>query len=352
MPERDGVGNESAEPEDAEGRGALRDAGAEGDAAAVDRSGLAEDERELLDAFYRLAPEGTVHWAFDDAMRRLSTPDERATWIEPWDGLPSDLWDRGRVAKAGERAFGDVVTKVAQELTEYTQRLVDDVRRTTPEEATVLAAFRLLSARVDRLESVADPIGIRPAELDLPTPDAGEWAVGVPIWLGEPTGLPVLIGEAGIRPVVDAVAAGGSSVEAVDPRGTVVWTLGEVSPGDPGQVEVVLAEVAEHLSGLPVDSRSGVVLSGCVDRTTLAGKVELVDAALRVLAPGGTLVVLTVDQAAWDAGLVPSVRDLLPGRPLHPDTWALVLEHRGLPAPEVHLAANGTVHAVVARTAG
>jgi hypothetical protein len=241
---------------------------------------------------------------------------------------------------------------VAQELTEYTQRLVDDVRRTTPEESTVSAAFRLLSARVDRLESVADPIGIRPAELDIPAPDSGEWAAHVPSWLGEPTGLPVLIGEAGIRPVLDAVVAGGVSVDAVDPRATVVWALGEAPPGGPGQVKVVLAEVAEHLSGLPVNSRSGVVLSGSVDRATLAGKAELVDAALRVLRPGGTLVVLTVDQAAWDADLATSVRDLLPGRPIHPETWALVLEHRGLAAPEVHLAVDGTVHAVVARTAG
>jgi hypothetical protein len=318
---------------------------------AVDRSGLAEDERELLDAFDRLAPAGTVNWAFDDALRRLSTPSERATWIEPWYGLPTDLWDRGRGAKAGERILGDVIKVVAQELTEYTQRIVDDVRRTTPEETTVSDAFRLLAARVERLESVADPLGIRPAELDLPAPDVGEWVADVPIWLGDPAGLPVLVGETGVRPVLDAVVAVGTGVDAVDPRGAVVWALREAPPGRPGQVHVELAEVMEHLHSLSADSRSGVVLSGCIDRATLAGKVDLVDAALQALAPGGTLVVLTVDQTAWDSDLAPSVRDLLPGRPLHPDTWALVLERRGFPAPEVHLAASGTVHAVVARSA-
>lgn len=212
MPERDGAGEGSKDPrvpEDPEGPGIERTG---------DRPGLADDERQLLDAFYRLAPEDTVDWEFEDTMRRLSTPDWRATWIEPWHGLPSDLWDRGRLAKAGERAIGDVIKKVAEELTEYTQRIVDDVRRTTPEETTVSHAFRLLAARVERLESAADPTGIRPAELDLPPPDAGEWAADVPVWLGQPTGLPVVVGEAGVRPVLDAVLSGGAPVDVVDPR--------------------------------------------------------------------------------------------------------------------------------------
>jgi len=341
MPERNGDGNAGKTEEEPEDPGVERTG---------ERPGLPEDERQLLEAFYRLAPEDTVHWAFEDTMRRLSNPDERATWIEPWDGLPPDLWDRGRLARAGERAFGDVIKRVAQELTEYTQRIVDDVRRTTPEETTVSAALRLLAARVERLESLADPTGIRPAELDLPAPDAGEWVADVPIWLGPPTGLPVMIGEAGVRNVLDAVVATGAPVDVVDPRGVVAWSLGEAPPGSAGQVKVAMAEVADHLSDLPADSRSGVVLSGCVDRIALAGKVDLLDAALRALAPGGTLVVLTVDQVAWDADLATSVRDLLPGRPFHPDTWALILEHRGLPDPEVHLAAHGTMHAVVART--
>jgi hypothetical protein len=318
---------------------------------AVGEAGVADDERELLEAFDRLAPKGTPHWLFDDAMRRLSTPGERATWIEPWSGLPADLWDRGRRAKASEGVLGDVVKAVAQNLTEYSQRIVDDVRRTTPEESTVADAFHQLAARIERLESVVDPLGIRPAELDLPSPDIGEWAAEVPNWLGGPGALPVLVGEIGVHSVLDALVAAGTAVDSVDPRGARVWALGESAPGRPGQVHATLSEVIDHLRSLPIDSRSGVVLSGGVDRVTLAGKVDLVDAALRVLVPGGTLVVLTVDQAAWDTGLAPSVRDLLPGRPLHPDAWVLVLERRGLSTPEVHVSANGNAHAIVARTA-
>ncbi len=110
-----------------------------------------------------------------------------------------------------------------------------------------------------------------------------------------------------------------------------------------------VGDLVEHLGRLPVASRSGIVLSGCVDRASLVGKVELVTAAARSLVSGGTLVLLVSDQGAWDAALEPTVRDLLPGRPLHPDTWAVVLDRFGLVDPEVHRGGDRQVHAVVAR---
>ncbi len=309
----------------------------------------ADGERELLEAFERLAPQGTVRWGFDDAMRRLSSPDDRGTWVEPWHGLPADLWDRGRGARAGERVLGDVITALAQELTEYAQRIVDDVRRTVPVDTAVFDALRFLSARVERLEVAADPLGIRPAELALPVPDVSAWADAVPPWLEGPAGRPVVIGELGDRSVVDAVAGAGADVDAVDPRAALAWAVRDAPTGRPGQVRVSVADVVEHLGRLPVAARSGVVLSGCVDRAPLDGKVDLVSGAARALASGGVLVLLVTDQDAWDAALAPTVRDLVPGRPLHPETWSAVLPRFGLVDPEVHLAEDGQVHAVVAR---
>jgi hypothetical protein len=306
---------------------------------------LPGDEQALLDAFTRLAPQGSLRWIFEDTMRRLSTPTERSTWIEPWDGLPADLWDRGRGARASERMMGDVINVVAQELTEYTQRIVDDARRTAPEEVAVYDALRYLAARVERLESAVDPLGIRPGELDLPVADHTEWAASVPSWAGAGTGDTVVVGELDDRSVVDALVQAGATPDVVDPRAAVVWSQGPVDGWGP----VAVGDVVDHLSGLAPSSCAAVVLSGSVDRASLAGKVELVDGALRVLVPGGTLVVLARDQAAWDAEIPAPVRDLLPGRPLHPQTWALVLARRGLADPEVHIADRGTVHAVVAR---
>ena len=94
---------------------------------------LPEDEQELLEAFARLAPEGSAEWNFENSMRRLSTPAERPTWVGPWSGLPADLWERGRATKASERVMGDVIKVVAQDLTDYTQQAVDELRRFVPE---------------------------------------------------------------------------------------------------------------------------------------------------------------------------------------------------------------------------
>lgn len=314
------------------------------------RPDMADDEQAILDEFARLAPEGTIGWAFDDSMRRLSSPGERSTWIEPWPGLPPDLWARGRGTRASERILGDVLKAVAQNLTEYTQRLVDDVRRTAPEESAVFDALRFLAARVGRLEAAADPLGIRPAELALATPDLSEWAGEVVSWLGGMHPLPVVVGELTDRSVFEALVASGASVDGVDPRGAVVWAAEQEAAAVATKVDVTLADVVDHLQGLAPNSRSAIVLSGCIDRATVAGNVDLADAALRVLVPGGTLVLLVSDQTAWDAGLESTVRDLLPGRPLHPETWAMILARRGVDAPAVHPADSGAVHALVARS--
>ncbi len=319
------------------------------------RAGLAPDERALLEAFDRLRPQGTLRWNFDDAVRRLTEPPDVPGRSSPWTGLPADLWERGRSTKASERVLGDVVTVVSQDLTEYTDRAVeesrglidlsvDELRRAT------LDAVRFLSARVDRLEAAADPFGIEAGELELPVPDTLDWSGQVAAWASTRGDLPAVVGELSADGLVASVAGAGVAVDAVDPRGEVVWAKVSSLPGGAGAgsaaVTVTMAEVVDHLRGLATDSRGSVILSGCVDRAGLAGKVELVDEAIRVVAPGGTVVLLVSDQAAWDAGLDPVVRDLLPGRPLHPEAWRLVLSHRGVPGSEWHHAPSGAVHAV------
>jgi hypothetical protein len=330
------------------GTGAAGD-GRPGDGPGIGGRAPAEgaDERALAEGFDRLAPQDSIRWNFDDAMRRLSTPGEWTEAIEPWHGLPADLWERGRSTRASERVLGDVVKIVAQELTEYTQRLVDGTRRSVADSTAVWDALRFLNARVEQLEAASDPLGIRPAELDLPDPDLSPWADRVAGWCDDGAGPPVTVGELGDRSVVDALARAGRAVDGVDPRGPVVWAVGDDRTA--GGVSVALADVVTHLGALEPGSRSGVVLSGSVDRVHLEDKVTLIDAAVRALTPGGTLVLFATDQAAWDGMLDPQLRDLLPGRPLHPETWTMLLDRRGLVGAEWHPAGNGTVHAVVAR---
>jgi len=315
------------------------------------RDALPADERALLDAFDRLRPQGTIRWNFDDAVRRLSEPDDVPGRPAGWGGLPADLWERGRSTKASERVLGDVVKVLAQDLSEYTDRAVaeghvmaaqeiDELRR------SVRDGLHFLSARVDRLESATDPLGLQAGELALPAFDASNWAGVAAGWaVGRPD-LPAVVGELGDLSLLSAIAGSGVGVEGVDPRGTVVWAADGV-PGTTGPVDVVLAEVVDYLASLPAASRGTVVLSGTVDRSGLADKVRLVDEARRVVAPGGTVVLLATDQSAWDTSLAPVERDLLAGRPLHPESWTTLLARRGLPGATWSHPADGAVHAVV-----
>jgi len=313
---------------------------------------LPADERDLLEAFDRLRPQGTLGWNFDDAVRRLVEPAEVAGRPAGWGGLPADLWQRGRSTKASERVLGDVVKIVAQDLSEYTDRAVEEGHQVSANELaelrrTTFDAVRFLAARVERLESAVDPVGLRAGQLDLPNFDGSEWSGAAPGWTAARPDLPVVTGELGDDALISALVGSGVQVESVDPRGAVVWATEAKFEAGTGRIDFIFAEVADYLRSLPDASRGCVVLGGCVDRSDLARKMDLVDEARRVVAPGGSLALLVIDQVAWDASLGPVVRDLLPGRPLHPETWLAVLAHRGLSDPRWLRPSTGTVHAVV-----
>ncbi|HEY4928985.1 MAG TPA: hypothetical protein VIH95_07520 [Acidimicrobiales bacterium] len=317
------------------------------------RAGLPADERALLEAFDRLQPQGTVRWAFDDAVRRLIESPDTHGRPAGWGGLPADLWERGRGTKASERVLGDVVKIVAQDVTEYTDRAVKEALTLSADALTELRvavrdAVQFLSARVELLESSTDPLGLQAAALDLPVVDVSAWVDAAPGWASRRADLPVLVGELSDDALVSALAGSGATVDGVDPRGAVVWAADAAFDVGSGPIDITFAEVIDHLRTLPESSRGCVILSGSVDRTDLAGKVALVDEARRVVAPGGNVVLLVTDQAAWDASLDPVVRDLLPGRPLHPETWRTVLALRGLDESAWLRPAAGSVHAVVA----
>ena len=75
---------------------------------------MAPADAELLAAFERMSPQGSLAWGFDDAMRRIVHPDAvSTTGADPWPGLPDDLWMRGRSARIGQRFVGDVAGVLA-----------------------------------------------------------------------------------------------------------------------------------------------------------------------------------------------------------------------------------------------
>ena len=317
------------------------------------RNVLPADERELLDAFDLLGPQGTVGWNFDDAVRRLVEPNEAPGRPAGWGGLPVDLWHRGRSTKASERVLGDVVKILAQDLTEYTDRAVEEGHQVVASEVaelrqSALDAIRFLAARVEQLESRLDPVGLRASQLDLPNFTGSEWSAAAAGWSAARSDLPTVVGELGDSALLSSLVDSGVQIEGVDPRGAVVWAADAKFGAATGQIDIVFADVGDHLRSLPDASRGCVVLAGSVDRSDLARKIDIVDQAKRVVARGGSLALLVTDQSAWDDALGPVVRDLLPGRPLHPETWLAVLEDRGLHDPKWMRPATGCVHAIVA----
>lgn len=309
------------------------------------------DERALLDAFDRLSPQGSLRWGFDDAMRRIAQP-ETDVAVEPWSGLPADLWQRGRSARIGQRFVGDVAGVLAE-------LLASDARTAAAQTSAAgnmatWDALRYLAARVDALERASDPVGLEAAELPIPPPDLVGVAGLVDGLLGpaEPTRT-VLVGECGDGALLPLLEASGWRAEGVEPRAGLAWAGLAGSGASAPTIQV--AEVLDYLRSVPPDGRAGVVLTGCVDRLGLVDKVGLLTEAERVTRPGGTVVVLTTDQSAWDAALDPPARDLAPGRPLHPETWSLLLRRAGLAEVVWQRPESGMLHAVggrVGRAAG
>ena len=321
----------------------------------TDPGAMGPDEAELLAAFDRLRPQGSVRWAFDDAVRRVDRPDlDSSAGTLPWRGLPDDLWERGRSAQVGKRFVGDVA-RVMADILAADARAVADVAVDAVNGDRFVAtwdALQYLSARVEALEARVDPLGLELAEWPGLPPDQRAWADAVGGWFtgAAPSGGPVVVGESGDGTLAMALHAAGRAVRAVDPRGAEVWRAFHDEPGPDGTaVEVVLDHVDRHLGTLPDRSVAGVVLIGCVDRADLAGKVALLGDAIRVTASGGAVAVLTTDQQAWEASLPAPARDLARGRPFHPETWSLLLARLGAVAPEWQRAPSGTVEAVVAR---
>ena len=308
------------------------------------------DEEELLAAFDRLRPQGSLQWGFDDAMRRLSERGEGtgAAGV-PWEGLPDDLWERGRSARIGQRFVGDVAGVLASILAADARAAADAAM----DDRLVASwdALRYLAARLESLEARVDPVGdlLAGPQLPIPEPDVSPWLEAVAGWFesSDPT-RPVIVGEAGIGALVVALEGAGHRVRGVEPRGQEVWSAFADERIGHG---VELSEVAECLATAETASAAGVVLVGAVDRLDLPAKLALLANAVRVVGPDGTVVLLVTDPSTWDESLPTVARDLAPGRPLHPETWLYLLRRFGVVDPAWHRSEDGSRHALVGRTA-
>lgn len=142
---------------------------------------------------------------------------------------------------------------------------------------------------------------------------------------------------AGDGSTVAGARDGGLDVYGIEADARLVDDLDEVRVDDP----------LGHLGRVPVDSLAGALVS--VPELSVGEHVRLLDEAMRAVRPGGRLLVVTADPAAWRAGLDEVSRDLATGSPLSALTWKLLLEQRGCLVDEHQVVTNTGVHGVAAR---
>lgn len=197
-------------------------------------------------------------------------------------------------------------------------------------------ALRLLGARVVELEHVtADVTRARGAGSRLPAVrDDAAWTEAVVASLRGCAGR-VAVVECGDGALLSAVAASGVDSYGVEPRAAIADAA--LARG----LEVRIDDGAAHLHAVGAAALGGLVLRGLVERAPLGELLLLVDVAAAKLAPGGRLVVCSMTREAWGHDATAAEADLVAGRPLHPDTWRVVLTEQGFTDVGVQTAGAG-----------
>lgn len=268
---------------------------------------LSDLAAELAEAFRRLRPQGSAEWNVSDAFGRLEAV------VAGLAASSDEAVPAGRRSGMGRRARdeGDAG------LRELRRALSDGLDAT-------LEAIRFLLVRLERLERAAElrraPVDglaglAEPVDLEWWIEPVAEWVAGV-----APHG-PVAVGDCGDGLLAAELASHGLVVRASEPRAEAAWRSAERG------LVVHLGPVEELLRECGPGTLGGAVLADVVDRRPVEDLVELLNLALGAMQPAAPIVIL--GRHPDRATVPPVVRDLVPGRPLHPETWALLLERAG-----------------------
>jgi hypothetical protein len=316
---------------DAHAEAAAPDAGAlmadiEREVRARRRAGQIDDEyeRELDRIFDAVAPPGATGPGLEAALTRA----ERAAVIDPVGPVASRLPGVPLARRALRKALAFYVEHVARQVTAFG--------------VMVVRALRLLDERVEMIEA-RSPV-TDPRLADVATPIASDLDIAPWRDLAVKTLAPahgrVLHAECGDGAFLVALRDGGVDAYGVDPRRDAARV------SDEHGVDVRTMSALVHLRSVPAGALGGLVLSGCVERLAVGDLVELVDHAARVLGPGAPVIV--VSRSPGDAYANPVAADLSPGRPLHQETWAFLLERRHFDAVETHAGDDAAAYAITA----
>jgi SAM-dependent methyltransferase len=263
-------------------------------------------ERQLDEAFERLAPDRSARGGTDAAIELA----ERAGHVDVEAPVASNLLVGEVPKRLVRRATSWYLGYVVQQLTRFTSATTNALhsidRRLSELERDAEVRRRLLAGRHAN-RAAADPTG---------------WTALLTGTMSDLEGR-VLHAECGEGALLRDLADAGVDVYGVDPRPGPLDVAARVG------VDVRLTTAFEDLAGSDESSLGGVIVSGFVDHLTVGGQSELLELCARALRAGGILALLCVNPDAWGRSVSPVDADLSPGRPLHAETWAYLLERHG-----------------------
>ena len=94
-------------------------------------------------------------------------------------------------------------------------------------------------------------------------------------------------------------------------------------------LSVTRADALSHLAGLPETAVGGIFSAQVVEHLEAAYLVRLTQEMHRVLRPGGSVIVETINPTSWIAFFSAYLRDVTHRHPLHPDTLEYLLRAAG-----------------------
>jgi hypothetical protein len=287
----------------------------QGDDAGADQ---ARATAALQEAFARLQPQGSDAWNFLAAFTHLG--DRYGPYQPGASPLSALLEEAGRPPGRRAGRLG--------RLRPGADRVGSEGEKTELEEAMaqVVEAFRFLSARVGTLEArlAYEDRPVDGAPWLAPAPALGQLVDPVLSYVAASSpGGDILHADCGEGELLVALARAGTGAVGVEPRGGVA--LRALERG----CTVTIAEALDVLAGRPSASLGGVVLSGVVDRLALHDILPLLSQARRALVLDAPVVVVASDPAEVDRRWSAPALDLVAGRPLHAQTWEILLERAG-----------------------
>ncbi len=267
-------------------------------------------ERKLDELFARFTPTGTSDDHFTDALKLA----DRSAYFDTKVPIGSRKTAKGAVRFALWQAEAWFMNYVVTQLNHFS--------------SSTMRVVHLLDERVGDLErelSELTPAPLPEEEVLSPGADPAPYLEELVERLGAVADRGrILQAECGAGTLLAALGGAGHDAYGIDPGSSAADAAAATG------LEVRRDDVLGHLGSVGPESLAGLVLAGCVDRMSTAERRRLVALAELTVAPGGLVVVLGTEPAAWEETVGPVAADLAPGRPLHPDTWAHLLTRIGL----------------------